>query len=747
MNCVDTNTNWYTHLFYIILIFIIIISNSRNVFAQTNLLSSPQDSTLQKPLYGVNKAPVHQWIAYQAYLKLDDVDDGPLKTEIGQYIPHSIPNDVDSFYSGDKQPGNQFNIPDDWDDPGNDDPAGSSEALIEGTWEEDQGNYGSLFSFRWLHHFWNPDGGYNDGLFEQQSALLTAQEHFAEAVRQYKLGENYKAKAYYWLGRTTHLLEDMTVPAHVQNDPHVAPDNYEDFIGTWEFHYQQITATSPNPASVQSATYTDYTPSWFNDDLTNLFYELANYTDKFDSDDKDGDSDEFGKGKYRTASIKIDDQKIFWKATIPATGITLISPTDLFVVNSAWSNDACIVFTSTGLDKFGGLNLPVNIYYTDGTIEYLQWIDRDDVPWAVISKIFQPRLQGNAIEYVASLYQLFWDTVNPIIKPSVTTDAPSLLGTTNARLNGNVTSDGGGTILQRGFYWSTSDTSPDEDDNIENVSGTIGSYYKDISNLSPCENYYVRAFATNEAGTTLGSAESFTISISYACSPNGAIIYNTSTGKFNFCEGGVWVEKRGAEEYVYKTVTIGNQVWMAENLKVTHYRNGDPIPNVTGDAWSGTTPMGTGAYCSYDDDDNNIDTYGLLYNGYAIQDCRGLAPEGWHVPSDQEWKQLEIYLGMSLAEVNSPGHRGDKGPKLKSTSGWYREGNGTNESGFSALPGGARGSSFRSLLHDAIFWTSSVSSTGNECCLQGRVLVYDADWIHRSNYGKGAGYSIRCIKD
>lgn len=115
---------------------------------------------------------------------------------------------------------------------------------------------------------------------------------------------------------------------------------------------------------------------------------------------------------------------------------------------------------------------------------------------------------------------------------------------------------------------------------------------------------------------------------------------------------------------VYKTVTIGNQAWMAENLKVMRYRNGDAIPNVTGGTdWSN---LSTGAYCSYDNDDNNIDTYGLLYNWYAVDDSRNLAPEGWHVPTDEEWKELEMYLGMSQSEADDTGYRGtDEGGKLK----------------------------------------------------------------------------------
>ena len=140
---------------------------------------------------------------------------------------------------------------------------------------------------------------------------------------------------------------------------------------------------------------------------------------------------------------------------------------------------------------------------------------------------------------------------------------------------------------------------------------------------------------------------------------------------------------------VYQTVKIGDQWWMAENLKVIHYQNGDGItklPNNT--VWS---TYGEGAYCNYDNNDSNADIYGSLYNWYAVNDSRNIAPDGWHVPTDEEWKELEMFLGMSQSEANGTGWRGtDEGSKLKATSGWSGF-NGTNESGFSALPGGSRG--------------------------------------------------------
>lgn len=198
---------------------------------------------------------------------------------------------------------------------------------------------------------------------------------------------------------------------------------------------------------------------------------------------------------------------------------------------------------------------------------------------------------------------------------------------------------------------------------------------------------------------------------------------------------------------VYRSVTIGNQVWMAENLKVTHYRNGDPIPFVTdGGAWAG---LATGAYCEYDNNVANVATYGRLYNLYAAVDPRNIAPEGWHVPSDDEWKQLEMYLGMNQVEADIEGWRGtDEGGKLKEvgTTHWNNPNEGaTNETGFSALPGALRSNSgdFYDIGIVAYIWSST--EIGGNAWRRG--IFHYSSWIHRGRYFKRGGFSIRCVKD
>lgn len=198
---------------------------------------------------------------------------------------------------------------------------------------------------------------------------------------------------------------------------------------------------------------------------------------------------------------------------------------------------------------------------------------------------------------------------------------------------------------------------------------------------------------------------------------------------------------------VYNTIQIGNQVWMAENLKVMHYRNGEVIQNVTDNTqWSN---LSTGAYCSYENSVSNISIYGLLYNWSAVDDSRGLAPAGWHIPSDEEWKHLEMYLGMSQTEADDTGSRGtDEGSKLKSTSGWYNNGNGTNESGFTALPGGYRGNyngNFYNMGDYTFFWSSTETNSINAGA---RELDYDESGVYRYyDFDKGYGFSVRCVRD
>jgi uncharacterized protein (TIGR02145 family) len=184
-------------------------------------------------------------------------------------------------------------------------------------------------------------------------------------------------------------------------------------------------------------------------------------------------------------------------------------------------------------------------------------------------------------------------------------------------------------------------------------------------------------------------------------------------------------------------VTIGNQVWMAENLNVDKFRNGDPIPHAeTQEEWKKADENGQPAWCYYDNDPANGEKYGKLYNWYAVNDPRGLAPEGWKIPSDEDWTRLTDFLG---------GYR-IAGTKMKSTGGWKENGNGTNESGFSGLPGGRRKKvgTFYNIGEHGDWWSSTEATTSSAWH---RALRYGTGDVHIDNDPKGKGLSVRCLRD
>jgi len=195
---------------------------------------------------------------------------------------------------------------------------------------------------------------------------------------------------------------------------------------------------------------------------------------------------------------------------------------------------------------------------------------------------------------------------------------------------------------------------------------------------------------------------------------------------------------------VYKTIKIGEQVWMAENLRVTHYRNGDSIPIVTDNSqW---TNLNSGAYCDYANDPNYSMTYGRLYNWFAVADARGLAPAGWHVPSDAEWQTLVNYLG---GDAVAGGKMKTTGTIEAGTGLWYHPNTGaTNEYGFSALPGGYRGcygGTFGSVGYYGHWWSATEYNSSNAWY---RLLYYYNSGVNRNyGYSEQSGFSVRCVRD
>jgi uncharacterized protein (TIGR02145 family) len=194
----------------------------------------------------------------------------------------------------------------------------------------------------------------------------------------------------------------------------------------------------------------------------------------------------------------------------------------------------------------------------------------------------------------------------------------------------------------------------------------------------------------------------------------------------------------------YATIEIGEQTWMAENLRSTTYANGDPIPNVVENVnWSSSNNVG--AWCHYNNQSQYDEPYGKLYNWYAVADSRNLCPDGWHVPSDEEWSVLVNYLDPnSNGGINYPNNAGGK---MKSTDKQYwLEDNidATNESGFSGLPGSTRSEFDFDINQNYGSWWSSTEKDGEAWYRSVKHLDGSAE---RYNYHKGIGRSVRCIKD
>ncbi len=284
--------------------------------------------------------------------------------------------------------------------------------------------------------------------------------------------------------------------------------------------------------------------------------------------------------------------------------------------------------------------------------------------------------------------------------PVVTTTAISGIGSTTAISGGLVISDGGSSVTSRGVCWGTT-TNPTTS-NSKTVDGSdVGSFTSSLTGLNPNTTYYVRAYAINSSGTAYGNQLSFKTSAAI------------------------------------ESVTIGTQTWMLKNLDVTTYRNGDPIPQVTDPTqWANLT---TGAWCYYNNDPANGPIYGKMYNWFAVNDPRGLAPTGWHVPTNSEWTSLENYLGGYLTA----------GGKMKTTGTalWQAPNTGaTNSSGFTALPGGIRDENgvFFNMGIGAYWWSSTQYGSSGAW---GRSLGNTSSEVYNGYPLMQTGFYVRCVKN
>jgi uncharacterized protein (TIGR02145 family) len=285
-----------------------------------------------------------------------------------------------------------------------------------------------------------------------------------------------------------------------------------------------------------------------------------------------------------------------------------------------------------------------------------------------------------------------------------------------ASSGGTITNNGGETVTARGVCWSLS-ANPTILDNKTTDGTGIGTFTSMLTGLTTNTTYYVRAYATNKAGTGYG---------------NDVIFTTTAT----------FTDSR--DNHAYKVVTIGTQTWMAENLAwlpavspSSVGADADPYYYVYG--YNGSTVSEAMATANYA-------TYGVLYNWPAAMTA---CPSGWHLPADEEWKTLEMNLGMSQADADAIETRnsGAVGGKLKEsgTTHWYGPNTGAvNTSGFTTLSGGLRNNlGFINLGYFSYFWSASEDGASLGWT---RNLIFDNDGVGRYNANKRFSLSVRCLQ-
>jgi uncharacterized protein (TIGR02145 family) len=300
-------------------------------------------------------------------------------------------------------------------------------------------------------------------------------------------------------------------------------------------------------------------------------------------------------------------------------------------------------------------------------------------------------------------------TSGPLVPTIEITTNPYPTSTTTAICGGKILHDNGSLVINRGVCWSISPNPTINDETTSN--GTdIGSFTSNMTNLTANTEYYVRAYATNSAGTAYGDQKRL----------------KTYSGIVTDIEGNI-----------YYTITIGSQIWMAENLKTVKYNNNTELTNIKDN--SSWALLSTPAYCWFDNDiTKNKSLYGALYNWYAVNTGL-LCPTGWRVPGKNDFETLINFLGGQAVA----------GGKMKATIIWL--GNySNNSSGFSALPGGHRNEEGMFPVLDletkGFWWTSDKYENDEQKALQYNLYVLDSD-VYTGANKKSEGMSVRCIKN
>lgn len=340
-----------------------------------------------------------------------------------------------------------------------------------------------------------------------------------------------------------------------------------------------------------------------------------------------------------------------------------------------------------------------------------------------------------ATNHVGTSYgkEMVVNTDRSLTVPRVQTANVSTISEYTAVIGGKVLDSGGSEITSYGVCWAESPGPDIDGEHISYNEGT-GPFFTTIMNLELSTKYYVRAFAVNSTGLAYGEE----------------VTFRTNHLPLTDIDG-----------KVYPTVVIGEQVWMAKNLAVSRYADGSNVPFIPEDEWWDSLRVDEKGYCFYNNSSSNLAIYGALYSweaavngqhslGPGQQHIQGVCPDGWHLPSDEDWLELETHLGMPVEEAQSQGWRGNIGGKLKSggREHWLIPNEGaTNVSRFSALPAGDRfpNGEYFNLYYSTLFWTST---SYDEETAWARGLGYYVTTMYRGHEdAKNWGFSVRCVRN
>lgn len=312
-------------------------------------------------------------------------------------------------------------------------------------------------------------------------------------------------------------------------------------------------------------------------------------------------------------------------------------------------------------------------------------------------------------------------TIAALTIPILTTSPIANITQQNASSGGNITSDGGAAIIERGICWNIVGN-PTVSDSKATIVGSVGTFSANTTQLKAQTTYHLRAYAINSVGVAYGNE----------------VIFNT----LDLSIPGPNVTD--VDGNIYHSVILGGVTWMVENLRTTKFQNLTTLTNITVNSdWQNNHPE-TGSYCYYNNQSTNASSYGVLYDFFAATNPQNIAPDGWKVPSKQDWDNLINYINFNCVE---------RGEALKINTGSYTfqtPNNATNLSGFSAMPGGYRSGqngSFSNQGTDGYWWTSTEVNTVYGKCKR---LTWNStevtETVAGASPGKKTGLAIRCIK-